>query len=384
MKKTLIVVLLAALFASPALATESRVLGMGGVGLYIEDDSNVLVFPSLIGKWRSELVGEMSTTPNDNSDRSIGVNYYLEDYDVDLGLYLNLPADNYLQDNMMNNTLLDKKHMLMMGKDNWGLGIAFSGDSYADDQAPDGGVETEGKTLMEVLAGISMDMGGMPVDLGARVFLPSGKQEFAGETPERTEGGFGINLAARGWRGTGDTRVVPVVTFGMGSSSVEQDEVKTDYSMMGLGLGLGLNHWVDDRNLLVLAVEPIGISSMKMEADPGGGGDVTETIEKSTVLPAFYIGVESKITKWFTARVGAGQVFTKTSVKSETGSTTNIEQSMTNSDFGIGLGVGFHIGHFDIDGLFNDHYLYNGQNILSDVNNQLLTKVSVKYTFGKH
>ena len=379
LKRTALVLILIVLVAMPVLATESRVDGLGGIGLYITDDTNVFIFPGLLSQYRNQVVGELGTTATANADRTAGVNYYFADQGFDLGMYFNRGVSG-VSDVAYTNITLDRMHMLMVGLGNLGFGIALGSDGFSDDQAAAGALKSESVRLIELLGGYSTDQ----FDVGGRVDINSGKQEVEGVSNNVEESGFGFIVNARSTIDFGsNATLVPVVTFGTGSNSVSNPagpDTKDDYSGTGFGVGVGLSTMIDDMNMLVLAVEPFGYNSNKLKSDDGAG-TTTESTVGTLVLPAFYAAVESQVNDWLTARIGVGQVFKKVSTKTDVGGTTTVESAQSFSDFGMAFGVGLHFGQFDLDGRFNESFLYGGPNFVSGATNNLLTRISLKYTW---
>ncbi len=77
-------------------------------------------------------------------------------------------------------------------------------------------------------------------------------------------------------------------------------------------------------------------------------------------LPRFYVALESDITSWFTARVGATKTMAEITVKESDGTEivfTNTEllaiDDVPMDDFAWFLGGGFHVGEWDIDAVFD-------------------------------
>jgi hypothetical protein len=75
-------------------------------------------------------------------------------------------------------------------------------------------------------------------------------------------------------------------------------------------------------------------------------------------LPRFYVALESDITSWFTARVGATKTMAEITVKDSDGTEivyTNSELLGIDAmdDFAWFLGGGFHVGEWDIDAVFD-------------------------------
>ncbi len=389
-------VMLVMLLAPPVFATESRVVGMGGVGMYMYDDTNLFVLPSIISKYRNEVVSELGVNGTVNTNRTAGVNYYLENSGFDLGIYFNRMTGTVLQNNYTN-IALDRSHLFLFGMEPFAFGLGFGSDSWSDDNAAVGALKNESTRLIELLFGMGLEAA-MPIEFGAKIGLGSGTIERVGDpaaasgTPnEQAESYLGINLAGRSWMEFGsDTWLVPVVVFGLSSGTIETpnftDGAERKFSGFGLGIGAAINTRLDEDNLLIIAVEPFGLSSDK-ETNTNTAGETVTTVGR-TVLPAFFVALESEVTEWLTARLGVGQVFDSEKQKSEStptgGTTTTTETKGKNATFGMTFGIGVHFGNFVIDGVFNDQFLYNGPELVTGNNtNPLLWRVSLRYAFGE-
>ena len=112
---------------------------------------------------------------------------------------------------------------------------------------------------------------------------------------------------------------------------------------------------VNTNNMLVFATE---LEFFNWE--PSKKAEGVETELSATVLPRFYIALESDITSWFTARVGANKTMASFTEKDAAGNETKYTNSeyladITDSfdDFAWFLGGGFHVGEWDIDAVFD-------------------------------
>jgi hypothetical protein len=192
--------------------------------------------------------------------------------------------------------------------------------------------------------------------------------------------------------------LVPYAEFGTFDFSLKGSESKvfnrafstdtldwkdTNYGVKGMGMtfGLGANVKVNENNLLVFAVEPY--SHMKVEqsdppasdfvryewgsypySDPYSWGKTYETTY--TVLPTFRLALESDVKDWLTFRIGAEKGFQKSEYKQsytyQNGSEEDTDQiayeetdTYTSSWFEYWMGLGFHVGDFDIDAVVNNN-----------------------------
>lgn len=190
---------------------------------------------------------------------------------------------------------------------------------------------------------------------------------------------------------------VPYVNFGTYDYSLKGDSAKvysrafstdtldwkdTNYGVKGMGfvLGLGANIKVNENNLLVFAIEPYSYYKVEQSdppadftrydygyypySDPWSWGRTEEATY--TVLPTFRLALESDVRDWLTFRIGAVKGFYKdeytTSYTSQTGSddednVVEVDETdtYTGSYFDYWMGLGFHVGDFDIDAVVNNN-----------------------------
>ncbi|NIA31792.1 MAG: hypothetical protein GWP06_18015, partial [Actinobacteria bacterium] len=293
------------LLASICLATETRMGSMGGVGFYARDNSNVFYFPGTIFRYSNQVVTELRAK-NIDSRYTAGAHVPLDENTI-LGIYLNRPLN--MPGLATDNTKVDRTTNIIFGTKALGgmsmaLGLSIGMDKYSEET---GSAETkESAMYLAFSGGVSNEK----MDVGFLFEIPSAKWEL--EKKSEKWGGVGIGFNARYFISQSEKlQIVPLVTFYLqptsykydsGISGTSNDEV--NYSQLNLGLGLGLNYHFNEKNLVVLAVEGIGISQNSRNQKEGD-----KTVDRLTTLPGLYMGVESQINKWFTGRLGAAQVF---------------------------------------------------------------------------
>ena len=148
-----------------------------------------------------------------------------------------------------------------------------------------------------------------------------------------------------------------------------------------MAIGLGANIKVNENNLLVFAVEPYTYGKVEQSDPPASdfvrynwgsypysdpyywGRTYEETV---TLLPTFRLALESDVKDWLTFRIGAEKGFYKdeykTSYTAQTGGDDeedivkfNETDTYTGSWFDYWMGLGFHVGDFDIDAVVNNN-----------------------------
>ena len=159
----------------------------------------------------------------------------------------------------------------------------------------------------------------------------------------------------------------------------------TNYGVKGtmMMLGLGANIKVNENNLLVFAVEPYSYAKVEQSeppasdfvrydasyypyyySDPYSWGKTHE--ETTTLLPTFRLALESDVRDWLTFRIGAVKGFYKDEYKTSYTSQTGVSEeadivkfnetdTYTGSYFDYWMGLGFHVGDFDIDAVVNNN-----------------------------
>ena len=192
---------------------------------------------------------------------------------------------------------------------------------------------------------------------------------------------------------------VPYVNFGTFDFSLKADSMKVydrafstdtldwkdvNYGAKGMEfvLGIGANIKVNENNLLVFAVEPYTYGKIEQsdppaadfvrydrgypyyDSDPYSWGRTQE--RTMTVLPTFHLALESDVRDWLTFRIGAVKGFYKDENKYSHTSQTGIDETddlvefaetdtYVGSYFDYWMGLGFHVGDFDIDAVVNNN-----------------------------
>jgi hypothetical protein len=352
-------------------ATETRVSSMGGVGFYMKDNSNIFFYPGAINQYTGQVIGELRVKNADQS-YTVGVNYPINDKSV-FGMYLNRPIGISIPGGIVEEVTLDQTTDFFYGRkmSQYDLGIRLSValDSYKEDTS----YKESGHYF-----GLGLGLSNEKMDLGVTFEMPGVKATITDVGEDKWSGtSFGFN--GRMFYGE-KTKIVPVVNFRFGSAKTELDSTSedpnVDYSMMNLGIGVGLNHQIDENNLLVLGLEVFGLSSEKADIDSGNTN--TTTI---TTMPGLYMGLESQINSWLIGRVGAAQVFQTTKDKTEPPTGPSVENSDHTSDYKVYFGLGIHFGDFLLDAAVNEGLFFDGPNFVSGQNNAMANKISLTYKF---
>lgn len=366
------------LFASvlPALATESRMASMGGVGFYARDNSNIYIFPGSISRYSKQVMSELRAK-NATSRYTVGVNVPLNETTT-LGIHLNRPLGiDWLN---REDVSVDRTTDLLLGTKAGSMDVGFRFSLASDKISEESGANDITETVRYVSLGVGVSSSN--TDFGFFIELPAYNYEYEKVSSKQNGLGFGASIRYFG-RASDDLKVVPVVTFqhqpsnythDTGVTGAKKDE--TDYTRTNLGIGVGLNYALSDNNLIVVAVEGFGLSSATTSIKEG-----TETTDKTTTLPGLYFGVESKISKYFIGRLGGAQVFQSVyhSNKPVTGKETT--STTYNTQFKVTFGLGIVFGKFTLDASINESLLFDGPNVLSGSSVPLASKLSLTYGY---
>ncbi len=387
MKKLFVLALAIAMMAAatmPAMATQSRVAALGGYGRYLEDDFNIFEWPATLPSYSNMVYVELMTyqwwagwsCPDDFycSDiiPAIGASYGLgED-----GAYGTLAMFFYEHSEPLNPfwnywwgvqwstdgafmwSNAQKFHVLYgyaMEGLSFGLALTRADNSYKYENATEGEYTDAFTTIS---AGVRFDLGEaayMDVNFDLGMGASTWQTGAYGEVTE--DGNMTYGVKARLFYDWNET-ITWVPYFGWTSydfsfkadSADYNDDYWGDKGMM-FEFGIGANIAVNEDNLLLFAIEPYASAKREPSEVPSGvDGDWTSTF---TVMPRFILGLESDIKDWLTFRMGGSHAL----IKQETNSFSwDVDRSETNtwSDFEYYMGLGFHLGDWDIDCVLNN------------------------------
>jgi hypothetical protein len=387
MKKLLLVILaiaMTAAFTMPAEATQSRVAAMGGYGRYLEDDFNIFEWPATLPAYSNMVWIELMSAQYwlgascpyniwcDNIIPAIGASYALGE-DGKLGTLAmffheaseplhplwNTPWWPEWSTGPINAGPSYNKFHVMYGYATEGLsfGIALTrADDF--DRFEDGYEEEESAGYTTVSAGVRFDVGESAY---MDVNFELGMASFA----DSTYGGYAVTedanmiygIKARMFYEWNET-ITWIPYFGFTSYDFS---AKSDYDGftdnywgdkgMGFEFGIGANIAVNEDNLLLFAIEPYSYFKREPSAIPEGvDGDFTST---ATIMPRFIMGLETDIKDWLTFRMGGVHELMKVEDKSCNEDVDGV-CTETWSDFNYYMGLGFHVGDWDIDCVLNN------------------------------
>ncbi|MEE9271110.1 MAG: hypothetical protein V3V49_12715 [Candidatus Krumholzibacteria bacterium] len=388
LSKVLVLSLLVVCLASAAFATTSRVQALAGTSNYINDDSNIFRWYGTLPSYANLVMAEAGNGTSQGGDSAVNADdqalgfTYSWGEDSPLGTWGIFLLTNSLDDGSFFafNPLITlgvlagggaagftglvetptTKFVLAWGNEleQFSYGINFT-RSDAEFENTDPLAPPELETLSFTTFG-----GGVRADLGENAYLDvavtygkaGGETTPAGLDVFDTSTAF--DIAGRiffEWRD--DITMVPFVgfqTFEYSPNLPVPPATSTGIQGTDFTLGISFNMDVNTSNMLIFATE---FESATVEPANVVAGDLSKA--DATVLPKFFLAVESDINSWLTTRVGATKTMVKIEVTDVLGNTTtetgNPLRINPVTEFEWFLGAGFHMGDWDVDAvLAND------------------------------
>lgn len=362
--------------AVPAMATDTRQISLGYVGNYIEDDYNIFTWYATLPSYTNTVwLGleyelyyyETEDFGPSGSYSYMGASYGLgkeAKYGTLAMFYYNYGAPlNTFGGEAFTETPNTKWSVLYAyPMDKISLGFYFNrADRSQKNEDEDGTVYEHAVGYTTLGAGIRFDLGEKAyADLALDYNMGSYKDDnysysAYGEVTEDANTMLGI----RGrmfyeWNET--ITLVPYVSYRFFDFSYKADSAeawKDEYwgvKGSNITLGIGANVKVNEDNLLIFAVEPYDYYKYE-PSDPAAGVDIEYTY---TYLPTMYLALESDVKDWLTFRAGAQKYFYKTK-QDYTEDEDESKYTYTDSGYNFTMGLGFHIGDFDIDAYINNN-----------------------------
>jgi hypothetical protein len=380
--------LLFAGLVSNSAASETRVISMGQSGLFMHDNSNIRAFPGIIMQFNSEVLTELRFKDNEavySAELRLPFNDYVFGVNFNRPLGYVYPGEPSpilpsIGQNVVLNSTTDLYFGMPLGGNNLGIRLSFGADGYTEDPGDPQLKLEESTRYLELAGGYTTDMW----DASLSIELPSASSEQGGLKEEAS--GTLFNLKGRYFYDyTSKMKFVPVAQFGFGSGSEKEDQgggqpqLETDLSLMYFNLGIGVNYEIDENSIIIVAIDPYGYS--KYTQDLSGFGEATMS---TTSFPRLYLGGETSIRPWITARLGASRAYQKMTeeIKPEGGTTQ--ETSTYASPYNVSFGLGLNFANFIIDLDINDGILFEGPNFISGTFRDFSNRVSVTYVFGNN
>jgi hypothetical protein len=213
---------------------------------------------------------------------------------------------------------------------------------------------TSSNTMVETEPGSKNDYNfftlgvGIRGDIGEKTYYDAAVTfgNAGGDTLGGYDKGTAWDLAFRAfYEWLDDLTLVPYIDWNMYEYAYKDVLATSGSKVTDFTLGLSLNWDVNTNNLLLFATE---LEWFTWKPSKVASGDQEEF--KATVLPKFYVALESDITSWLTTRVGASKEMVKLEDTAPNGDkTTTTGPFFAGGDFDWSLGAGFHLGEWDVD-----------------------------------
>jgi hypothetical protein len=360
--KVLVLALLVVGLCAPlALATTSRVQALAGASSYINDDSDIFRWYGTLPSYSKMVMAEAGDLRADDMYQALGFTHnWGEDHWLGTwGIFL---LRNSIEDGSfylfnplptlgLGSAGPSTKYAIAWGKDlgALSLGVMFTRSDIME-KFPGGDEEDLSFTTMG--AGVRWDVNDKTYgDLAVTLAMAGGD----------TLGGFDNNMSYNlegrfFWELNDNATLVPFAHYSAADFALADVPASSGDKWHDIMVGASLNFDVNTNNMLVFAGEA---EFYHWEPSKTATGDQQEL--SATAIPRFYIALESDITSWFTARVGATKTMAKIKAKNSAGDEvifTNLEnwasfEEVSADDFAWFLGGGFHVGEWDVDAVFD-------------------------------
>lgn len=374
-------VMLLMLFISFAvLASETRTLSMGGVGVFIKDNSNVTPFPGTLLSYNNQMYTELRVKDTQTSFTG-GVHLPVLNTGFVAGVHVNrpiMPIDQFgAAPNITVNQVSDILFGMKMGDNNLGFRLSYGADGFQQDSTiAQPKIEEYGRYI-EIGAGIS----NKKFDVGVTVGMPAITNETGQVKDELSGLGFGVN-GRYFHKLSSKLTAVPVVLFYTMSGSGESDpgggapKSEADYSEMFVDIAGALHYEIDKENQVVVGLGLYTHHSTTIDIK-----DVGETTTTYSSMPVIYLGGETRISSWLVGRMGAYQNFETETVTMKPDGGSETESSFSTSYINFSFGLGMQVEKFLIDVDINHGSFFEGTYLLSGQIRNIFNRVSVTYNF---
>jgi hypothetical protein len=363
--KVLVISLLVAGLCAPlAMATTSRVQALAGAGSYLNDDSDVFRWYGTLPSYSKMVMaeaGDLRYTDGGSMYQALGFTHdWGENHAFGTwGIFLmrnSIEDGSFYLFNPLPTLGLGPVHPSTKFALTWGkdlgaasLGIMFTRSDVME-KLP-GGAE-EKLNFLTIGAGVRWDM-----NESAYMDIAANMGKAGGDTLGGFDKSTSWDIEARMfYEFMENTTLVPYASYRASDFAVADVPATSGDKTSDFEVGAALDFDVNTNNMLVFATE---LEFYKWEPSKKASGDQQEV--KAAVLPKFYVALESDITSWFTARVGATKTMVKLTFKDAAGDEVIITDprlmylidETSSEDFAWFLGGGFHVGEWDIDAVFD-------------------------------
>lgn len=382
--------------ASIGLATETRVITMGGVGDFLIDDANIYNYPALVTDYPYNVLAELGgdywgfpppslmVTLTNDKEQSWGV----------LGIVLNRSRFPGIVDTAIGRSgapftieAPESRIQLIYGKrfGNLAIGLDFelAGDEFKIDKEEDTYDITESMGILGAKLGVKFGLA-----QGSWIDLALGIDRYSWSYEDFTRKYNDQGKVALGLRGrmirpiTPRFTLIPVLGFNMIDASWESEvnDVKDSEELreMNFNLGLGLN-FVPYRDMKVIVGGIIGMDKYTHtpENTAEDKGEIT-----TLNMPTLVLGVEAPIRNWLYGRVGMVASMSKTDITmtEQVGDRKETTVTIWDQPFDMFYGLGIVLGSFTLDAQVGADLLFEGPYLISG-NPTNAMRVSLGYNF---
>lgn len=362
--KLLILSLVIVSMASAAFATTTRVLSLANPAPYINDDSDVFRWYGTLSSYNNMVMaeaGQASGFGDISADyQALGFNITLGT-DGSLGTWGVFLLYNSIDDGsfFVNNPLGNPSDDFTSGVTTPTTKLVFSWGYEVQDVISLGVMITNSNAMLETTTGGKNNLTFWTIGVGGRGDIGDNAYYDAaitfgaagGDSLGGYDSGSSLDFAARVfYEGPNNLTLVPYFdwnTYNFAYTDIPATSGVKNSS--DITLGLSLNWDVNTNNMLIFATE---VEFLTLKPSKVATNDQTEV--KITNLPKFYVALESDLTSWLTSRVGASKTLEKFEQTDDVGDkATFTYPSFAGGDFEWSLGLGFHLGEWDIDALLS-------------------------------
>ncbi len=391
MKKLFLLMLTMAVavsFAMPAMATDARVMALGNTQNYLEDDYNIFAWPATLPSYANLVMIGLCGDPDYCCEYYYP--YYANGWEgyycqTIMGGILGLGEDNkygalgmfffegtpginpipYSEfygawefEYLFASTIYNKFNVLW-GYDMEGLSFGFNFERADQMWKEENDVEYENKhAYTKFAASVRFDVGEAGyADLAFNVAFASMTDTLDGYGERTEDGNMLWGVQGRMFYEYSEMfTFVPYIGVSMFDFSTKVQRNSEDYADyyygekgMMFNTGFGIDMTVNEDNMLLFAIEPYSFGKFEPSEPPDG----VEAWGKVVYFPRFRLALESDVKDWLTFRAGCVKELQKTEVFY---SYEDDESTYTDTcgDFYYMMGLGFHIGDFDIDCVVNN------------------------------
>ncbi len=203
--------------------------------------------------------------------------------------------------------------------------------------------------------------------------------------------GSGIDLTGRMFIQNNGWNIVPSIQYKLmgfsydkksyaspSSEEASNDKMTSDSNLFMLGIGVEKS--INESNTITIGWTPL---ILEFITDETNQNDTKNTIDYFKYDTKICLGLESKLSKYFTTRIGADYytMSTKREESSNLAGASSTNSTYTNSDYSTYLGFAYNYKALTIDAVLNERILLDGTNVISGVSNSMNSMLSIIYNF---